>query len=237
MISQPLRGLVGQSMSGGRSRSLALAGLPVVATSGSGSVTVRKNGWALIAMWGAGGGAQADPGLNGFVGGGSGGAALYRLAPVVAGQVITYAVGAAVLDADGGDSTVTLATGQVLTAGGGKRGSDPAVVTPAAGGLATGGDINRRGGNGGVCSLGTQLGETGEGSGAGAGGAGSGASGGGGGSAGLTDILADLIGAAGSAASAVGAGANAPGGGAGGGGASGSAGGPGKIIIVLAVAS
>lgn len=233
MIKQPLRGLVGQAMTGARSLGLGVAAVPINLTTGSGAISVRKNGWALIYMWGAGGGGNVDPGLNSQVCGGSGAGALYKLVPVRAGDQLTYAVGAGVLTADGGDSTVLLQNGQTLTAGGGKAGNGSTSSVQSLGGVATGGDINRRGGVSGASNTGIQFGSPGDGPGGGTGAAGGGNSGGGGGAAGMADILTDFTGGNGAAANTGGSTGGAPGGGAGAGGASGGAGGAGKIIIVL----
>jgi hypothetical protein len=234
---QKLRGLVGQGMNGRRNRAMQLAAVPVVATSGSGVVTARRACVALIFAWAPGGSGGSDGS------GAGGGAALFKRVYLPRGAALSYSIGAPGAGVssssngnDGGDTTVTLPSGQVLTAGGGKAGT---VADPAAGGLggvATGGDINRRGGDGGRYQSGSLglSGSPGQGAGAGAGGAANSNRGGGGGGAGLADLLSDLIGGGGSDASGVSSAAgSAPGGGSGGGQSASGNGGAGKVIIVL----
>lgn len=236
---QRLRGFVGQGMNGRRARVPSAGAMPVFATSGTGEITIRSHCVALIYMWGAGASGCDDVGLNNTGAGGGGGAALFARVFLNLGQKLSYSVGAggagvtgsATTGSDGGDSTVTLPDGRVLTAGGGKAGTRGS--TGGLGGVATGGDINRRGGKGGDGVPGTVNGVAGEGTGAGAGGAGSGSAGGGGGAGGLADVLVDLTGGAGSAAVVGGAQGNAPGGGSGAGGTTSKAGAAGRIIILF----
>lgn len=245
MTGRSVRGLVAQSMNGSRGLVTPKFGaLPVNATSGSGSITVRRPCYALIVARGPGGSGGGGSGPT-VCSGGGGGAALYKRVFLRAGQTISYTVGtpgaeptfSSVPGNDGTDSTVTLPDGTVLRAGGGKRGLFGDGSPGGAGGIATGGDINRNGGAGGLAASGAngEPGSSGQGGGAGAGGAKLSNSGGGGGAAGLTEIVADLIGGNGSDAGSGGAPAGI-GGGSGGGRDSFSStiGGLGQILIMFA---
>lgn len=245
MADRSVRGLVAQSMNGSRGLvAPKLGALPVNATSGSGSITVRRPCYALIIARGPGGSGGGGSGPT-VCSGGGGGAVLYKRVLLRAGQTISYTVGtpgaaptfSSVPGNDGTDSTVTLPDGTVLRAGGGKRGLFGDGVAGGAGGLATGGDINRNGGAGGSAASGTngEPGSPGQGNGAGAGGAKLSNSGGGGGAAGLTEILSDLVGGNGSDAGS-GVAPIGIGGGSGGGrdGSSSTVGGDGQVLIMFA---
>jgi hypothetical protein len=194
---QPLRGFAGQGMNGhkrGADAKVDAVQVVEVTSLGTGSVTVLRHGWALIYLLGVGGSGEASAGR-----GGGGGAALYRRVRVTPGQIISWTLGTPGAAAptstpgnDGTDSTVTTPTGLVLKAGAGKGGTS---VAPGAGGVATGGDINRNGGAGGTFA-GNGVGA---GLGGGNGGAGSGNGGGGGGGAGFSDVGSALAGGSGGA--------------------------------------
>lgn len=164
MNGQPLRGFVGQSMSGSKD--------PITPESraypvGSHTFTVPKSGIYRFVLWGAGGGG-ADA-----KGGGSG-AFILAERPLAAGQSVAISVGAPSLTAssdggNGGSTTVTLPNGDVLSAGGGAG----ATSGGGAGGTASGfrtnlGDVAYDGSaGGGVGSAGSAgLGENGGASGA-----------------------------------------------------------------------
>jgi hypothetical protein len=237
--------LVGKFPAGGRNPALGIrkdvsgAVLEVVgvvdASSGTGSITAAKTCTALIYLGGAGG-SGADDTTN--AAGGGGGAAVFKRMRLAKGQTLSYSVGAAgaAVNAssghDGGDTTVTLPNGLTLTAGGGKAGPT-GVVNGGAGGIATGGDINRNGGAGGSGSGGS--GASG-GIGGGAGGAGGSGSnrGGGGGGAGFSDVASFFNGAGGGQG---GGGGGVGGGSYGGGGGSinltSGAGAAGRVVIWL----
>jgi hypothetical protein len=223
MAGQPIRGLTAQSMRGTKRFRTRLAAPPVNLTTGSGTVTARSKCFAHIFAWGAGASGQ---GGTGAAGGAGGGGALYKRVPLQAGDVLTYAVGVGGLGSagvpnPGTDTTITLPNGATLTAGG---------ATGLQGGQASGGDVNRRGGNGGTTGLAGSPGDHG-----GPGGAAGGGSGGGGGSAGLDDILPDYVGAAGGAGG--GSFGGSPGGGSGGNAGMSATAGNGLLVIVLVQAS
>ncbi len=233
---QKLRGLVGQPMSGRKTYRDTVPNVLSLTdvTAGSALVTASTPCWALIYLQGAGASGSADVGA---CGGGGGGAALSKKVRLAARQSLAYAVGAPGLGVaatsdgnDGSDSTVILPNGQVLRAGGGKRGI---TGVGGVGGVATGGDINRPGGPGGNAG-GADPGLSG-GTGGGSGGLGN-SGGGGGGGAGFSDLGAGFLGGAGSAG--VNGGTSAAGGaagGSGGGGGNGNsgAGGAGRVIVWL----
>lgn len=176
------------------------------ATSGTGSLTVTRAGWAHIWLVGPGGG-----GIQGGGGpGGGGGGACFKRIRVSKGQVISWSLGSpgATLPStqDATNSTVTLPTGLQLVAGGGKGGSG---TTGGAGGTATGGELNRTGGSGGNAANGS-AGEQG-----GAGGSGGANGGGGGGAAGFNDF-GTFTGGAGATGGNTASAASVPGGGGGG---------------------
>lgn len=117
----------------------------LITTSGAGAVLAPEN--CVVQSWLWGGGASgvnaSASGLNGSGGGGA--SALYKRFVLSRGQSFLYDIAAGgaaqpsvnVLGNDGGDSTLTLPSGLVVRAGGGKA--------LGAGGIATGGDINRPG--------------------------------------------------------------------------------------------
>lgn len=199
-------------------RKVRLVGYEDIAAPGSGTITVPADSVALIYLWGAGGtGRAADTGT--CVGGG-GGAALKRRVSVRAGQTMAYTVGAGPAGSlggiardgvDGGDTTLVLPSGEVLVAGGGKAGTSNAAS--GQGGVAVGGDVNRKGGKGGANAAGESTVE------GGAGGTGDSSGGGGGGSAGFAEVPYKANGVAGNAGSWA---APDPGGGA-----------PGSAVIAL----
>ncbi|WP_452418380.1 glycine-rich domain-containing protein [Phenylobacterium soli] len=209
--------------------------------SGAGSIIAAKPCVAVI--YAIGGGASGGSGSPREIGGG-GGAALLKTVKMAKGQTISWAVGAgaaasglATYGFDGGDTTVTLPNGFVLTAGGGKAGS--AVSPTGNGGMARGGDVNRAGGAGGASgSAGTSGGLGG-----GSGGA-TNAGGGGGGGAGFSDVSSiglSLAGGNGGAGQPVGGSDGGAGStfGAGGGGTQngakqGGAGASGRVLVLLA---
>lgn len=206
---QKIRGLVGQNLGGAKSFADArifVRGAHRLQNTSisplSGSITVPEACDALIYLWG-GGGAGTPAGS-----GGAGAGALFKRVRLARGQTLAYSLGGVGLNSAGGsgipggdgqDSTVTLPSGVVLTAGGGGgNGGTP--------GLARGGDVNRRGGyNGTIAEFG--------------GANGSGGSYGGGGAAGFSDLIGNLlVGGAGRPASTGGQGVpgGVPGGGSGG---------------------
>jgi len=212
MAGQPLRGLVGQSMSGQKKR------IDVPAYSyppGTYTFTAPASGWWRVVAWGAGG-------KGGGTGGGGGGAFIQADRVLRAGQTVSITVG------PGGfasaNTTVTLPGGEVLTAG---CGASNAVS--AAGGVATTSspdDIKLSGGAAGAVD---GNGSAGQGTNPGGGGTGVGGGGaGGGGAAGQGNYRG------GNGSGPFGAGtagsANSPGGGAGGGAGS-CVGGDGQVII------
>lgn len=196
-----LRGLIAQGASGNKSayspRTEVLSVLDI--SSGTASVISDRSCWALIYLFGAGG--SGSGGNQG--GGGGGGAALFKRVRLSPKQSLSPSVGApgaanssGTGGLPGGDTTLTLPSGILLTAGGGKAGMGGTVPPPAPGGIATNGDINRMGGAGG--------GNGGNGSPAGLGGGAGGlgyslaGSGGGGGGAGFSDVGPSLGGGNGS---------------------------------------
>ena len=116
MIGQKLRGLVGQGMSGERK---AVSPLSYVYSPGSYTLTVTKPGWHRFVLWGPGGTTTAAVS--------SGGALVIADRVLSVGQRVAIVVGLS-----GSNSTVTLPTGEVLTAASGAEG------TSTAGGVATG---------------------------------------------------------------------------------------------------
>jgi hypothetical protein len=152
-MDQSLRGFVGQSMNGARNRRVIPHRI-LDASSGSGSITVTRPCVALIFVFGGCGSGRHQNG--GSCLGGAGGGAAYKWAELGAGQTLSYAVGAGGAGVTenpgnpGGDSTVTLPNGHVVRASGGQGG--PLTPGQALAGVGTGGDVNRRGGNGGADS-------------------------------------------------------------------------------------
>lgn len=223
-----LRGFVNQSMSGKKPPSASRADAAQMvdtATPGAGSLTVARNGVALIYLEGPGGSGDAAS-----RGGGGGGAALCKKFRVTKGQVLSWTVGtpgaAAANPApgnDGSDTTLTLPNGVVLTAGAGKGGA----ASGGLGGIASGGDVNRTGGAGGSSG---GAGSSAPDAGGGAGGA-SGVGSGGGGGAGFGDIGSPLAGGPGSAGASNSGAGGAYGGGSGAGSFSTGAGGSGRVLI------
>lgn len=209
-----------QSYAGGR---VELIG--VIDATSSGSMMAPRTCIALIWAWGGGASGFGNTGAQG--GGGAGG--VFKFFRISKGQTISYTVGAGgagttnhLAGNDGGNSTVTLPNGLVLTAGGGKGNGT--------GGTASGGDLNRPGGAGGLGAAGA-TGANGA-----LGGAVDSGAGGGGGAGGFTDRTVGMTGGAGSAGASGGPSAA----GAVGGGGSGSstissgtsgAGGAGRVLI------
>ncbi len=160
------------------------------ATSSTGSFTPSRGCIVILRGYGAGGGGGQSGGGN--CAGGAGGGAGYAVLPVGAGQTISWSVGAAgAADADGGDTTITLPSGLVLTAGGGKKGDTGGGTR--IGGLGgrctgpwliarTGGDGGEGNGTGGLAGASSLPG-------GGTGGGGASNQGGGGGAAGFTDLF------------------------------------------------
>lgn len=192
---QPLRGLVGQSMSGRKPKAFPALVRQIDESLGASSFTATKAAVALIYAWGAGGSGARD-GSNVASGGGGGGAG-YKRIRITPGQVISWSigVGGAAPGSDltdgspGTATTVTLPTGVVLTAGGGQggaRGSSPR--TGGLGGVVSGPwDIARTGGKGGDGVTGASTAGESPVNG-GTGGPASGNYGGGAGAAGFTDV-------------------------------------------------
>jgi hypothetical protein len=186
-MDQSLRGFVGQSMNGARNRRVIPHRI-LDASSGSGSITVTRPCVAMIFAFGGCGSGRHQNG--GSCRGGAGGGAAYKWAELSTGQTLSYAVGAGGAGVTesagnpGGDSTVTLPNGHVIRASGGEGG--PAGAQALAG-VGTGGDVNRRGGNG---SLNDNT-SGGDGEDGGATGSANGAPGvgGGGGQAGLVSVM------------------------------------------------
>lgn len=150
-------------------------------TSESGSWESPVTGDVEVECWGPGGGGGAGgagSGSNGGSGGGGGGYCKKTIS-VTAGQLVPYSIGAVGvggIDAgtgQGGAGTATTAAG-TLTANGGAGGdygdNDPTVA--AAGGTATGGDINTSGSSSSAVTIGNDGGAGGAGANGGAGGAG-----------------------------------------------------------------
>lgn len=125
-----------------------------VYTSGSGNWTSPGHGTVDVELWGGGGGSGCGDGGGGGSGGG-GGAYLKKTITVTPGQTIAYSVGAGGagvaygvggLASSGGTTT---ADGGTYTANGGAGGASEDFGGSAAGGTASGGDINTTGSNGG----------------------------------------------------------------------------------------
>jgi len=112
---------------------------------------------------GAAGGASSNSGCNYFSGGGggAGGAAIKWLTDLVPGGTLTVAVGAAAGTssvASGTSNTITTVSATGGTAGGNASGSS----TPGgAGGLGTNGNLNTRGGGGGIGAQNTGVANSG----------------------------------------------------------------------------
>lgn len=233
-----LRGLVAQNVGGRKSMVgalLQLLGVTLVSASGAtGVITAPRNCIALIYLKGPGGSGGANG--SGATGAG-GGAALFKLVRMTATQALNYALGVVgagvVATSDGNDatdSTVTLPNGQVLTAGGGKKGLQLFTAPGGKGGVATGGDINRNGADGGTGNGGVNGQSAAPGGGAGGAGSGGGNLGGGGAQAGFGDIATLLAGGNGGQA-----GGGSPGEGGGSGAHSGNSadGGAPKLFVLL----
>jgi hypothetical protein len=164
---QRLRGFVGQGMDGRRKRPAVNIVYANSFTSGSGVIAVTERSRAYV--WLIGGGGAGRDSTGGNAPGGGGGGALYAEIPVNAGQSLAYSIGAGGSASGagggaGGDTTL-IVNGVLLNAGGGRGGS----ATAGAGGVATGGLRNYRGGAGGAPGSAGSAGENG----GGAGGAGS----------------------------------------------------------------
>ncbi len=141
-MGQKLRGFVGQGGGGGktyRDARLALQSLPMIATSGSGSVTAPRACKALIVAWGPGGSGSAGNTPSG----GGGGAAISHVANLARGQPISWTVGvpgagaADLTDGFAASDTVVTCPGGVMRAGGGGGGVLAGQI-PGIGGVATG---------------------------------------------------------------------------------------------------
>jgi hypothetical protein len=237
LMSQGLRGLVGQGMDGRKSLS-SIDVIPLIVeditVAGSGVITAPVDCFAFIWAGGASGSGAWDSAFA-EAGGGGGGSALSKKLFLVGQQQIQWVNGAKGLPAlnnsdgkDGTDTVLILPGGRVLVAGAGEGGKYQGAG--GAGGIATGGDINRSGGAGGVS--GGASGAAGEHGGAGGGTTGAGGGGGGGG-AGFDD-LGFQFGGAGTAASLTAVSTpSGNGGGSGGGGTSPAPGTDGRIFVVL----
>lgn len=235
-MRQKLKGLVAQAMSGAKDYrgitydvvgyALQTANAPGGATI-NGAITAPRPCLAMIYVYGNG----ATGFTNGT--GGGGGGATFRRVRLGQGQTITFTIPPATAQGvnsstDGADVTLTLPSGQQMVAGGGKSGSNG-----GAGGMGSGGEINRRGGQAGTAGIPGNAGEFG-----GAGGAADvGFSrGGAGGGAGFSDHGQDLTGGAGSAGDS---GGNLPGGTPGGGSGAYSGGnqpgigGAGRVVVLM----
>ena len=116
MIRQKLRGLVGQAISGGRK---TLTPLSLVYAPGSYTFRPTRPGWYRFVLWGPGGTTGAAVS--------SGGALVIAQRVLSVGQSVAIVVGNA-----GANSTITLPSGEVLTAGAGQEGAS------LAGGVASG---------------------------------------------------------------------------------------------------
>jgi hypothetical protein len=227
--------------SGATSRALALGvrSASLVAhydeVTGTNSYTATKACIVIIRAWGAGGSGGTSSTNN--AGGGGGAAVGYRVIFLTAGQTISWSIGAGTASntadpsngVDGGDTTVTLPGGYVLTAGGGKKGT--AAGVGGTGGVPSGPwDIGRNGGDGGGSNT-----AGGSPTGGGAGGSASTNRGGGGGGAGFSDLFPNIASGNGSNGNTSTAG-GAPGGGSGGtpgGGLASGVGGNGRVIITV----
>lgn len=232
-------GLPGQRMAA-TARAVLLRDFVGDVSTGVGSFTASRDGWYEVYVFGPGGRGGASAGSDASHGGG-GGATMARIY-MLRGQVISYLVGRG--DGGLGSSTATLPDGRTLTGvigGSGNAGFAPGGV----GMIGTGGDINRRGGNGfGWTNPDTDvntndgvpvLGGNGEWGGVvGLGPSGGGPGYGGGGGAGFSDIFPDILGNGASSGSYGAIAGTSPGGGGLGnvlGGAQGD-GGSGAVIIV-----
>lgn len=196
--------------------------------SGTGEVLFEQSGFAEVFVWGGGG--SGDNANTGRAGGGGG--ASYRLCQVLAGQKLSFAIGAGGAGAAspsygsaGGTTIVRCPDGVRFGATGGLGGGTLA----GAGGTGFGGDRNRTGGSGGQLE---QVGFAGE-----FGGVGGNSShgGGGGGAAGFTDIGEFLTGGAGGRGVAIelGPAPGRPGGGSGGSSGSSASGAPGRVLVLF----
>lgn len=194
---QPLRGLVGQSMSGRRPSGVRFVAQYELAA-GSGSIVVPQTGFALCYLVGGGGSGAGNSGSGLNNSGGGGGGATYGELRVGAGQLLQWTVGAGGAAPIGnpgnigGDTFLAIAGSIRLRATGGLGGLQGAgTMLGVAGGVGSGGLVNRRGGaSGGSAGLVGTTGEAGEYG--GSGGAGVSAAsglGGGGGAAGFSDLV------------------------------------------------
>ena len=219
-MSQKLRGLVAQGVSGRKSYHDAKArivGMVDTAAPGSGSFTTAVACQALIYLFGPGG--SAETGSIPSSGAGAG-AALFKRARLGPGQTLSWTCGApgaaTSVNGIGNDATDTTLTGAGLNlrAGGGKGGGRVTPGTGGLGGVAFGGDINRAGGQGG--SGNGTSGQNAPDPGGGIGGTGSGSADGGGGAGGFGDDASGLAGGSGSNGAGSSTSPSAPGGGTGG---------------------
>jgi hypothetical protein len=227
-MGQKLRGLVAQGVSGRKSYRDAMLELVggATATSGTGSITAPRACQAMIWAWGPGGsGSSTGPG-------GGGGGALFKRLTISPGQKISWAIGtpggagANPDGQDGTDTTVTLPSGLVMTAGAGKGAPDVPFQPGGDGGLATGGDLNRPGGKGATDSTANaQSGGLG-------GGIAGGGTGAGGGAAGFSDQTVGGLADGGAGGNNDAAGVS-PGGGSGTSSGIPKTGGAGKVVVLL----
>lgn len=227
MEGQSLRGFVGQGMDGSRSRSARLLAVHDVGP-GAGSISISEDVHAQIFSWGGGGGGQTGGSRSG-----AGGAALFKCVRLGRGQRIDYVVaGIAAAGVAGGDTIVSVPGSVALVARGG-------ATLGGAGGLATGGDVNRAGASGIVADATNNGAGNAASPGGGAGGTGiyspgTGAvSAGGGGAAGFADIGQFLAGGNGGNGGSSGAAGGIAAGGGSGQSNTGGAGGAGRLVIVL----
>lgn len=188
-----IKGFAAQRMDGRKAQQFpTLLTIRETTAATAGSYTATIDCWALIYAWGAG----ASGATGNSASGGGGGAAAYKRVRLLPGQTIGWSVGAAGAAQpangsdgfDGGDTTITLPSSVVLTAGGGKKGRS-GTATGGLGGECLGPwNTARRGGKGGngASSSGGTAGESPQYG--GVGGSGSGNFGGGGASAGFSDI-------------------------------------------------
>lgn len=165
---QGIKGFVGQGMDGRKAKRVQRV---YNAPLGSSTITVRYGGSYRIVLWGAGGGSNAGDG------GGGSGAYVEAVRVLGPNARVAFSVGVSNLNTDGGDTTVTLPSGEVLTAGGGKKGATRTGGTATA----TSVDIKYNGSDGGAA---TANGTAGLGDNGGAGGTGASGVGGGGGAPG-----------------------------------------------------
>jgi hypothetical protein len=145
MVSQELRGLVGQGMNGRRARRTPETR---IYSRGSYTFTADEAGWYRFVLWGGGAGAN-----NGVVAGGSGALVIAeRLLNI--GQIASITVGRGGPNNPtgsyaGSNSTVTLPGGEVLTAGGAVSGTGgSASANTSRGDIATNGTTTAVTGNG-----------------------------------------------------------------------------------------